>query len=532
MYKDFRKNYLKNRDDWDLLDTAFDESWGKLTALVEVYNSSVELNLGAKYVDRLYLINFDTEDTVYHLYQQLYGKPSDTVYFRTAPKTLLELGVYIDKYQDLMKSVFEYSCDGLCTPDYSEYYVLKDGKFAHNQAKESPQRTQPKPQVKPLPKEETIPAQAPAKAIPKPIDYSIYPERCTKETFRESKDCKSIYDKAQAKSDLLFNIYLDGLIRSMADKYPDVVLDVPYPHLKKKKSDTKKGRGDFVNIHDGLFMQVHKSKFHRISNKKYISDVLPSLISPTRYIRKIYSESTITRYFRECDCIQLLHDMIVKSAIDIQPFEDNFAIDGTGFSTNIKNDYYAGKHHNGKKETEWVNLQALTPVRSSLVVVPYIYFKYESDERVGINILIKEAQDVGYTIDRLSADKLYGSKDARKWLHDNGVAHFYCEFKDNVNPPNDDDNSQWAVEFRFWRDHKDEFDKLYHVRSNVESVFSAIKCRTGEEVTSRTMSGYFKEVYAKILVYNIYGMITQLFLNGIVPSYVDEEEIKKALGKV
>lgn len=523
MYKDTRKKLLKERDDWDAGDTAYDESWLKLTTLVEIYNSAVEMNLGIKYVDKLDLINFDVNELVYDLYQQLYKKPCDTAYFRTAPKTLLELGVYIDKYQDVMKSVFGYSCEGLLPPDNSEYYVLKNGMFVHEQPQETPKKPQPKPQP------ETKPEPKPIQ--PKPIDYSKYPPRCTKETFRESKDNKDIYDKAQAKGRGLFNIYLEGLIRSMADKYPNVVLDVSYPVLEKKSGKSNMGRKDFVNIHDGLFMLVHKAKFQKISNRQYGEEVLPSLISPKQYVRKVYSESTLSRFFRTCDCISILHDMIIKSAFDIQPFEDNFAIDGTGFSTNIKNDFYAGKHHEGKKEIDWVNLEALVPVRSSLVVVPYLYFKYESSEKKSGRIIIEEAQELGYNIDTLSADKYYTSKETRQWVHDRGIPHFYCKFKDNVKPPKDDDDSQWAIEYRFWRDHQDEFNKLYHVRSNVESVFSAIKCRTGEEITSKTMSGYFKEVYAKILVYNIYGMITQLFLNGIIPSYVDEEEIKRGLEK-
>ena len=148
--------------------------------------------------------------------------------------------------------------------------------------------------------------------------------------------------------------------------------------------------------------------------------------------------------------------MSYESAIDIQEYERVFAMDGTGFKSQKKGDYYANKHHRSK-ETEWYNLEALIGVRSGMIVCSSIYFKYSSSEREASLPIIKGAMDLGDKVEELMGDKYYSGKDYRQTIHDMGVKRYYCEFRKDVNPPQDNDHSVWAEQYREFKGNSEEF---------------------------------------------------------------------------
>ena len=69
----------------------------------------------------------------------------------------------------------------------------------------------------------------------------------------------------------------------------------------------------------------------------------------------------------------------------------------------------------------------------------------------------------------------------------------------------------------------------YHLRSNIESTFSAIKRKFGNAVMSRSEAGMVNEVLCKILCHNLTCLIQEQETLGIVPVFWGEETRPLAL---
>jgi hypothetical protein len=79
----------------------------------------------------------------------------------------------------------------------------------------------------------------------------------------------------------------------------------------------------------------------------------------------------------------------------------------------------------------------------------------------------------------------------------------------------------WNRKFHEFELKRQEFDDIYHQRSNVESVNSALKRKLGEGLLSRTEFARMSELLAKVLAYNVGVVIYQSQLHGLDPGPLD-----------
>jgi hypothetical protein len=75
----------------------------------------------------------------------------------------------------------------------------------------------------------------------------------------------------------------------------------------------------------------------------------------------------------------------------------------------------------------------------------------------------------------------------------------------------------WNRKYHEFMAKRDEFDAIYHRRSNVEATFSAIKRKLGEPLLSHNQGARINELLAKILAYNVGVVIQQSLLHGLAP---------------
>jgi len=68
--------------------------------------------------------------------------------------------------------------------------------------------------------------------------------------------------------------------------------------------------------------------------------------------------------------------------------------------------------------------------------------------------------------------------------------------------------------------HREEFDAIYHRRSNVEAVFSALKRKFGETVRSKTKTAQINEILSKAIAYNLTALVHEIFEHGVVPAFL------------
>ena len=64
-----------------------------------------------------------------------------------------------------------------------------------------------------------------------------------------------------------------------------------------------------------------------------------------------------------------------------------------------------------------------------------------------------------------------------------------------------------------------EFNKHYHKRSNVETVFSMVKAKFGDVVKSKTPTAQVNETLVKVLCHNICVLVQAMHNLGVTPNF-------------
>jgi IS5 family transposase len=157
------------------------------------------------------------------------------------------------------------------------------------------------------------------------------------------------------------------------------------------------------------------------------------------------------------------------------------AIDATGFGRR------AVSRHYGKRIRYYfqaVKTTALVDCETGAILDIHCSMQQPHDSQIGWQVLTRNLDQ----LDTIVADKGYDWDDLRHKLRKNGVRpvikhkEFYHLDKAH-NARMDDD--------------------VYHLRSNVESAFFAIKHRYGDRLRARTWFGQFRELVLKAAVRNI-----------------------------
>jgi hypothetical protein len=98
----------------------------------------------------------------------------------------------------------------------------------------------------------------------------------------------------------------------------------------------------------------------------------------------------------------------------------------------------------------------------------------------------------------------------------------FIPFKSNTT---EERGGLWAELFRHFCEHRDTFMQRYHQRSNVESVFSAIKRKFGDSVRSKTDVAMVNEVLAKVIAHNICVVNQEMHELGIAGRFWDDDVV-------
>jgi len=114
-----------------------------------------------------------------------------------------------------------------------------------------------------------------------------------------------------------------------------------------------------------------------------------------------------------------------------------------------------------------------------------------------------------------SADKAYLSVENIESVFSQGAAP-YIAFKENSTG---EAGGMFQKLFHLYQFNKQDYMDHYHRRSNVESVFSAVKRLFGDYIRSRTDVAMKNEALCKLLAYNITSVIHSQCELGIEPIF-------------
>ena len=239
---------------------------------------------------------------------------------------------------------------------------------------------------------------------------------------------------------------------------------------------------------------------------------------------KEHCYSTTARYFEREEMRPVLRELIQASALPLRGLEVDFAIDSSGFSSTAYNRWFEHKwgHVAGKKAVKWAKLHIMCGVQTNIITVADATASMSADSPYLPEFVRITAEN--FTIRDLSADLAYSS---RKNLHavDDVGGTAYIPFKTvAVAKPKAwrKPDPLWAQMFHHFTLRQADFNRHYHLRSNVETCFHMIKAKFGDKLRAKSDTAMVNEALIRVLCHNICVLIRAMYTLGITPVFDDE----------
>ncbi len=257
---------------------------------------------------------------------------------------------------------------------------------------------------------------------------------------------------------------------------------------------------------DVIFAAVMKT-FVGMSGRRATSDIVSC--REKGLIDKVPAFNTIFEHMESEEITPILRRLVRIYAVPLAQVETKFAIDGTGFTTAVYNRYYDTKYGRNKKEAEWIKLHAICGVTTNIITAVEVTDSTLHDSPL-LPQLVRETAE-SFTMAEVSADKGYLGTANLTAIEGVGAKPFIA-FKTNSQPRGPD---VWKRAFHMFAFHREEWLQRYHVRSNIESTFSAVKRKFGGSVRSRRPTSMANEVLLKCLANNLSCLVHAMHELGI-----------------
>lgn len=304
----------------------------------------------------------------------------------------------------------------------------------------------------------------------------------------------SAYNAAQKTEFNLFSILLKDLLKI----FPERERTIGRPRLP---------------IHEALFCAIQKV-YSQLSSRRAYS-LIQNAVEKGQIDHAPHFNST-SRLFNDPGTIPILHTLVAVSSHPVVGLENDFSIDSTGFRTTTFGAYCDAKYEQDKEHI-FLKAHFCAGVKTNIIVGVNITEGNGSDS-VQFGPLIKKTTDGGFTINEVSADMAYSSRDNLEAVAIAGGTA-YIPFKKSATGTTKGSTLWKKMYYRFQLD-RDEFMDHYHKRSNIEATNAAIKRKFGETLKSKNSVAQINELLAKVVAYNLTVVIHEMHENGIEPDFL------------
>jgi transposase len=293
---------------------------------------------------------------------------------------------------------------------------------------------------------------------------------------------------------------------------------VPEPERKA----TRGGRKPHA-IKDSLFTMATKV-YGMFSSRRSSCDFKDA--HGDGYTAKPIPGMKVNKFFENPTLTPILKALIAESARPLRSVETKFAIDSSGFASSKFFRWFDEKYGVTRQKCEWVKTHICSGVKTNIVTAVRILDRDAADCPQFVPLL-KETKR-GFEISEVSADKAYASLENFEAVAEMGAQAFIA-FKSSTTGAI---GGAFEKAFHFFQYKQAEYMQRYHLRSNVESTFSAIKRKFGDSVRSKCEYAMVNEVLCKILCHNICCLIQEQCELGIEPEFWKNEERQQNMAQV
>jgi transposase len=296
------------------------------------------------------------------------------------------------------------------------------------------------------------------------------------------------YNKAQTNEKRHFQVLLRDLCQGVTE---------PIHNMKGRPP---------VPISDALFACVFKI-FSTVSTRRFMVDMEEA--KAKGFVSKTMAYNSICRYLENPALTPILTDLIVRSSLPLREIEDEFACDSSGFTSSKFTRWFDVKYGKFCTEHTWTKAHICSGTKTHIVTAVAIYDKNSNDSPIMPELLAQTAKN--FTMRQVSGDKQYASENNFQSVASHG-AEAYITFRSGTTGGS---GGLFQKAFHFFSLNRERFLEKYHRRSNVESVFSAVKRKFGDAVRSKTDVAMRNEVLCKLLCHNLSVLIHEMYEHGL-----------------
>lgn len=294
----------------------------------------------------------------------------------------------------------------------------------------------------------------------------------------------------------------------------DLCSTIPQPARKPSR-----GRPP-VPLAEQAFCAVYKV-YTSLSTRRFMSDLRTAC--ERGYLSRLVHFTTVADALDSPTMTPILQDLIAKSSLPLRAVETNFAIDSTGFGTLRYRRWYDEKYGGTKTARQWVKCHICTGVTTN-VVAAAVVSDGDANDSPFLPELVK-ATAVNFKIGELSADKAYTCNQNIEAALALGAQPFF-PFRANATGGVGGEYERLFHEFCL---HRAAYMKRYHLRSNAESTFSAIKRKFGDFCRSKGDVAIANELRAKLISQNLCCLVQAECELGIKPAFREGAEVEPAI---
>jgi transposase len=308
------------------------------------------------------------------------------------------------------------------------------------------------------------------------------------------------YDKAQHRE----KGHLQDLLADLCSVVPE-----PAP-----KGGGKGGRPP-VPLRDAAFVAVFKV-YCGMSARRFMCDL--EAAHDRGCLSAPVCHSSVNKAMENEALTPVLVDLIQRSAAPLAEVESQFAVDSSGFCSTRFTRWIDVKYGTPRAEHDWVKVHALTGTKTHCVVAAEIHDRNTNDCNILPSLVDTGAKR--FTLSEVSADKAYAANPNFDAVARNGGTLFAAFRKNTTGGV----GGLYERMFHLFCLNREDYLRHYHRRSNVESVFSAVKRKFGDSVRSKTDTAMRNEAYAKLVCQNVCCLISAIYELGITPPGWDRDE--------
>ncbi len=214
-----------------------------------------------------------------------------------------------------------------------------------------------------------------------------------------------------------------------------------------------------------------------------------------------------------------LHTILERSALPMRAIETRFAPDSSGFSVSKFVKWFDEKYGRERSGKDWVKVHLIVGCQTGIITSAAIYGRDTNDSPILPELVNATAKN--FTVREVPADKGYLSGENVDAIHAVGAMPFIAPKSSTTGGI----GGLFEKMYHYYLYRREDFLDHYHQRSMVESVFSAVKRKFGDNVRSRSETAKTNEVLAKLICYNLTRVILSQCELGIEAEFWHDDEV-------